>query len=77
MDPTVIVPIIAAVIKTVVDLGPSVIKAVEDAEPFAKQIVDLFSGGNVTQDQLDALLVSVQAQSAALQAVKTDPPPAA
>lgn len=68
MDAAAIAAIVAAVIKTAVDLGPTIIKGVEEAKPFAEQIVALIGGQNVTQDQLDELLANVQALSKELQA---------
>lgn len=59
MDPVAIATIIdtiAKVINEAVVLGPTVIKAVDDAKPFAQLIYGLFTGTNVTQAQVDDLL---------------------
>lgn len=59
MDPIAIATIIdtiAKVINEAVVLGPTVIKAVDDAKPFAQLIYGLFTGTNVTQAQVDDLL---------------------
>jgi hypothetical protein len=71
MDPTTIITTIATVINEAVTLGPIVIKGVEDAEPFAKLIYGLFTGTNVTADQITIL----QQQLAALSAQLQDPLP--
>lgn len=68
MDPASIITTIATVISEAVTLGPTVIKAVEDAQPFAQLIYGLFTGTNVTQAQADDLLVKLQALSAQLNA---------
>lgn len=72
MDKEAIVAVISSVIKVAVDVGPGLIKTVEEARPFAEQIVSLFSGEHVTQDKLDALLTSANSISADLQSVKTE-----
>lgn len=68
MDLTVIIAAVSAVIKTAVDVGPGVIKLAEDAEPFAKEIVALFTGNTITQDQVDMLQKNVEGLGAELQA---------
>jgi len=67
MDPATIISTIGTVITEAVQLGPTVIKAAEDAEPFAQLIYGLFTGTNVTQAQLDALQANLAALSAQLQ----------
>jgi hypothetical protein len=68
MDPATIITTIATVIQTAVNLGPSVIKAVEDATPFAEAIYNTLTGTAITQDQLDKLEADITALSAQLQA---------
>lgn len=66
MDPVEIATIIdtiAKVINEAVVLGPTVIKAVDDAKPFAQLIYGLFTGTNVTQAQVDDLLSKLDALS--------------
>lgn len=72
MDPTTIITTIATVINEAVTLGPTVVKAVEDARPFAQLIYGLFTGSNVTQAQVDDLLAQLDALSAQLQAPLPD-----
>lgn len=64
---TEIINIIAAVVNTAVKLGPTVIKGVEDATPFAKAIYGLFTGTNVTEAQLDDLVKKIKTLSEELQ----------
>lgn len=65
MDPTAVITIISQVIKLAVDVGPSVIQAVSDAEPFAKSIYDsLFGATPPTQAQVDALEAQLDKLSA-------------
>lgn len=68
MDTAAIIAAIAAILKTAVDLGPTVIKGIEDARPFAEAIASLIKGTDVTQDQLDELEAKVTALSDQLQA---------
>lgn len=64
MDPTAIITVISQVIKLAVDVGPGVIKAVEDAAPFAEAIYhNLVSGQAVTPEQLTALEAQLQVLS--------------
>lgn len=67
MDPTTIIETISTVINEAVTLGPAVIKAVEDAEPFAQVIYNMFTGATVTQAQIDAAMTQLAALSAELQ----------
>lgn len=56
MDALTIINLIAGVIKTAVDLTPTIIKTAEDAAPFAQAIYNsLIKGEKVTQEDLDAL----------------------
>ncbi len=69
MDAIAILNLIGTVIKTAVDLTPSVIKTVEDAEPFAKLIWDhLVNKKVITQADLDELDTKLAALSARIQA---------
>lgn len=64
MDPQ-IIAIIAAAIKSAVDLGPLVIKGIEDAEPFAEAIVNHILGkepSEVDVERLEARLADISAQ---------------
>ena len=66
MDPvsvTTIISTISSVINEAVVLGPTVIKAVDDAKPFAELIYGLFTGTNVTQQQVDDLLANLDSLS--------------
>lgn len=72
MDPTTVITTIATVINEAVTLGPTVIKAVEDAEPFAQLIYGLFAGTNVTPAQIQTLQTQLAALSAQLQAPLPD-----
>lgn len=67
MDPATIIAAISAVIKTVVDLTPAVIKTAQDAEPFAAAIVGMFKGTNITEDQLKELEMKITMLSNQLQ----------
>lgn len=55
MEAAAIISTIAAIVKTAVDLTPTVIKGVEDAKPFAEAIYHALKGDNITQDQLTEL----------------------
>lgn len=68
MDPASIIALISSVIKLAVDVGPGVIKAVEDAAPFAEAIYEnLIHGQVVTPDQMASLEAKLQALSDDLQ----------
>jgi hypothetical protein len=69
MDALTIINTVAAVIQQAVAIGPSVIKGVEDAVPFAEAIVANITGKKtVTQADLDALTAQIATLSAQLQA---------
>ncbi len=55
MDVVQVIAAISTVIKTLVDLGPTVIKAEQDAQPFAAAIVGMFKGTNISPEDLAAL----------------------
>lgn len=67
MDPLAIVTLIAGIIKTAVDLTPTIIKGVEDAKPFAEAIYHALKGDNITKDQLIELEAKIKALSDQLQ----------
>lgn len=68
MDAQAIITLIGTVIKTAVDLTPSVIKTVQDAEPFAKAIWDdLVNKKTITPEDMAALEAKLAALSARLQ----------
>ena len=69
MDAAEIIALIGAVIKTAVDLTPTVIKTVQDAEPFALTIWNnLVNKKVITADNLATLEAQLTALSAQLQA---------
>lgn len=69
MDAQAIIALVATIIKTAVDLTPSVIKTVQDAEPFAKAIWDdLINKKEITPEDLAALETKLAALSDQLQA---------
>ena len=56
MDALTIITAIAGVIKTAVELTPTVIKTVNDAKPFAEAIYNsIIKGNEVSEDQLAEL----------------------
>jgi len=68
MDVATIIATIAGVIKAAVDLGPTIIKLEQDAEPFALAIYNnLFKGQTITQADLDKLEAAIAALSDQLQ----------
>jgi hypothetical protein len=69
MDAAAIIALIGTVIKTAVDLTPTVIKTVQDAEPFALTIWNnLVNKKVITVDDLATLEAQLTALSAQLQA---------
>lgn len=63
-----VIQTVAAVIKTAVDVGNVIISTVEDAEPFAKVIVDTIgSKEEISDEELDAMRLKLQALSNELQ----------
>lgn len=69
MDALSIINIIAQVVKTAADLGPVIIKDVEDATPFAEAIYNhLVNKKPITQSDLDALDARIANLSEQLQA---------
>jgi len=68
MDAATIIATIAKVVQTAVEIGPTVIETIEDAEPFAEAIYNaLIAGKPVTQEQIDALENHLAELSAELQ----------
>lgn len=67
MNPAIIASI-ASIIKTLVDVGPDVIKGVQDAKPFATQIVkSLFGKEEISQEDLTELEARIDDLAAQLQ----------
>ena len=66
-DVVAVIGAIAGVIKTAVELGPTVIKGVQDARPFAEAIYNILKGTDITQDQLNQLEEQISRLSAELQ----------
>ncbi len=67
METAAIISTIASIIKTAVDLTPTIIKGVEDARPFAEAIYQSLKGENITEDQLLELEIKISALSNQLQ----------
>ena len=68
METALIVAKTAEIIKTIVDLTPTVIKTVEDAKPFAQLLYETFSTGKkVTTEGLENVHAEVKRLSAELQ----------
>ena len=56
MEAIAIINLIAGVIKTAVELTPTIIKTVNDAKPFAEAIYNsIIKGNEVSEDQLKEL----------------------
>lgn len=69
MTGTEIIALIGQIIKTAVDVGPTVIKAVGDAEPFALLIYDNLVGGQpITPEQQADIEAQLAVLSGRLQA---------
>lgn len=60
MDPTLLATV-AGIIKTIVDLTPTIIKTVEDAEPFAEKLIAAISGKEPSEADLATLEAEVDA----------------
>lgn len=67
MDALAVITTVAGVIKTAVDIGPTVIKTIDDAKPFAEALYRALTGNEITGDQLAELEVRIAALSAELQ----------
>lgn len=65
MDP---ISIAAIILTQIAKYGPTLIKTIDDAAPYAEKLVDLITGGNATQADLDAFLETIKANSAQIQA---------
>lgn len=68
MDPISIITLIAGAVNAAVKVGPTVIKTVEDATPFAEAIFGMFSGAPVTEDKALEFEAKIAELSARLQA---------
>jgi hypothetical protein len=69
MNPVAIIAAIEGILQTVVQIAPSIEAGVTSLTPIAKAIYDNLVGGvAITQAQLDALEVQVDAAAAAIQA---------
>lgn len=67
MNPALIATI-AQIIKTLVDVGPDVIKGVQDAKPFAEQIIkSLFGKKDITEEELAELRAGIDDLAVQLQ----------
>lgn len=67
MDPFTIITLIASAVNAAVKVGPTVIKTVEDATPFAEAIYDMFTGTAVSKEQADAFEAKITELSNRLQ----------
>lgn len=74
MDLASIEAIVAAIANIVTIAAPIVIKAEQNAEPFAKIIYGLITGTNLTNDDVDAALAQANALSAQIQDPNFIPP---
>jgi hypothetical protein len=61
------VALLAKFIKMAVDLGPDVIKGVQDAKPFAEQIFRSFGGKELAPGELEALEARIDSLAVQLQ----------
>lgn len=67
MNPQLILTV-AGIIKTLIDVGPDVIKGVQDAKPFAEQLVKtIFGKKEVTAEELAELEAKIDDLAAQLQ----------
>lgn len=55
------------IIEEIIKVAPAITAGVASAEPYVEALAGIFSGSNVTQDQLDSLTASVLAASAQFQ----------
>lgn len=68
METALLIAKTASILKTIVDLTPTVIKTVEDAKPFAEILYNTFKNGkDVTEDQFNALEAEIKRLSNELQ----------
>lgn len=67
MNPQLILTV-AGIIKTLIDVGPDVIKGVQDAKPFAEQLVKtIFGKKEITNEELAELEAKIDDLAAQLQ----------
>lgn len=59
--------VVAKGIKILVDLGPDIIKTVDDAKPFATRLVNAIQGKKVTVNELASLEAHIDEMAAELQ----------
>jgi len=74
MDAATILAAINAISNLIITAAPLVIQAEQNAKPFAEAIVNMFKGGNLTQEDIDNLLAQVNALSAQIQDTSFVPP---
>lgn len=68
METALIIAKTASILKTIVDLTPTVIKTVEDAKPFAAVLYNAFkSGEEVTEETFSQLEAEIKRLSGELQ----------
>ena len=68
MNPAEIEAILGAIAQVITVAAPLVIKAEQNAVPFAQEIYAIFTGTPVTVDDLNGLLAKTNALSAQIQA---------
>ena len=68
MDATAIASLIGTIANVITIAAPLVIKAEENAQPFAEAIADLFKGTHFTDEQVTELLAKSNALSLQIQA---------
>lgn len=74
MDAATVIAAINAISNLIITAAPLVIKAEQNARPFAEAILNMFKGGNLTQEDIDNLLAQVNALSAQIQSEAFIPP---
>jgi hypothetical protein len=74
MDLAAIATIIGAIANIITIAAPIVIKAEQNAEPFAKIIYGLMTGNNLTDADVDLALAQANALSAEIQGAEFIPP---
>lgn len=74
MDAVAIINAINAISNLIVTAAPLVLQAEQNAKPFATAIVNMFKGGNLTQEDIDNLVAQVNALSAQIQSPNFVPP---
>lgn len=74
MDPITIINAINAIANLIVTAAPLVLEAEKNAKPFAEAIVNMIKGGDLTQDDVDRLIIQANALSAQIQSSNFIPP---